>query len=225
MIKNIIVRNIRVKKLFLICFIFFCFNNVASAIETGLYLSPKFIFSALSLKVSNRNVNNLFIGAGASIGYNFYAINLLSPVRAEFEYLYRNGLNRNTYSDSEVKEMNAHTFLFGFYYDFYFFKINYNPLVESKVYRNGKRYLMSVYLGILIGADLEQYVIGDTFVEKIGMISIANYYNKSKFNIGFGLGFALNITTFVTIDFGYRFLLDSQTKMKHDFIAAMRLNF
>ena len=225
MIKNIIVRNIRVKKLFLICFMFFCFNNVASAIETGLYIAPKFIFSGSPLKISDTNVNNLYIGAGASIGYNFYAMNLLSPVRVEFEYLYRNGLNRNTYSDTNVRNMNMHTFLFGFYYDFYFFKINYNPLVESKVYRNGKRYLMSVYLGILIGADLEQYVIGDTFVEKIGMISIANYYNKSKFNIGFGLGFALNITTFVTIDFGYRFLLDSQTKMKHDFIAAMRLNF
>lgn len=228
MIKNIIfkkiIKKIIIKKLFFICFIFFCSRSIASAIETGLYISPKFIFSGLSLKVSNKNVNNLYVGAGASIGYNFYAINLYSPVRVEFEYLYRSGLERNIHSDATVKDMNMHTFLFGAYYDFYFCKVNYNPLVESKVYRNGKRYLMSVYLGILIGAAMEQYIT-ETVVEKIGMVSIANYYNKSQFNIGFGLGFALNITTFVTVDVGYRFLIDTEVKMKNDFIAAMRLNF
>ena len=226
MVENITKKVIKViiKKLFLICFIFFCFNSIASAIETGLYISPKFIFSASSLTVSNRKVNNLFIGAGASIGYNFYAINLYSPVRLEFEYLFRDGLNRNSYPDSEVGSMNMHTFLFGAYYDFYFCRVNYNPLEESRVYRNGKRYLMSVYLGLLIGADLEQYII-DTIVEKVGMVSIANYYNKSKFNIGFGLGYALNITTFITVDIGYRFLIDSEVKMKNDLIAALRFNF
>lgn len=224
MLKNIIIKNIKIKKLILICFIFFCFHSVVSAIETGLYLSPKFIFSALSLKVSNRNANNLFIGAGASIGYNFYAINLLSPVRAEFEYLYRNGLNRNTYSDTNVKEMNTHTFLFGAYYDFYFLKVNYNPIEESKVYRNGKRYLMSVCFGILMGADLEHYTI-KTIVEKTGGVVIENYYTKSKFNIGFGLGYGINITTFITIDIGYRFLVDTETKIKNDLTVALRLNF
>lgn len=224
MLKNIIIKNITIKKLILICFIFFCFHSVVSAIETGLYLSPKFIFSALSLKVSNRNANNLFIGAGASIGYNFYAINLLSPVRAEFEYLYRNGLNRNTYSDTNVKEMNTHTFLFGAYYDFYFLKVNYNPIEESKVYRNGKRYLMSVCFGILMGADSEHYTI-KTIVEKTGGVVIENYYTKSKFNIGFGLGYGINITTFITIDIGYRFLVDTETKIKNDLTVALRLNF
>lgn len=213
-----------IKKFVLICFMYFCLSNVATAIETGLYISPKFIFSISSLNVSNRNVNNLFIGAGASIGYNFYAIHKQAPVRVEFEYLYRDGLNRNLYSDFDVSSMNMHTFLFGAYYDFNFFRIDYNPPEESKVYIDSKRYLMNVYLGILFGADLEQYII-NTIVEKIGMVNIANYYNKSKFNFGLGLGFAVNITTLITADIGYRILLDTDIKLKHDIIMALRFNF
>ena len=228
MIKNIIfekiIKRIIIKKLFLICLIFFCLHSVASAIEMGLYLSPKFIFSGLNLKVSNKNVNNLYVGAGASIGYNFYAIHEQAPVRVEFEYLYRSGLERNVHSDADVKEMNIHTFLFSAYYDLYFLQVDYNPLVESKVHKNGKRYLMSVYFGILMGADMEHY-IRNTIVEKIGWVGIENYYNKSKFNIGFGLGYGLNITTFITIDISYRFLIDTETKIKNDLIAALRLNF
>ena len=217
-------RFIMIKKFVLICFIYFCLSSVATAIETGLYISPKFIFSVSSLNVSNRNVNNLFIGAGASIGYNFNVLHQQAPVRLEFEYLYRDGLNRNLYSDSEVSSMNAHTFLFGAYYDFNFFRVDYNSLEESKIYRDGKRHLMSVYLGILFGADLEQYIL-NTIVEKIGMVSIANYYNKSKFNFGLGLGFAVNITTLITADISYRFIIDTEVKMKNDIIMALRFNF
>ena len=213
-----------IKRFVLICFIYFCLSSVATAIEMGLYLSPKFIFSVSSLNVSNRNVNNLFIGAGASIGYNFNVIHQQAPVRLEFEYLYRDGLNRNLYSDSEVSSMNSHTFLFGAYYDFNFFEVDYNSLEESKIYRDGKRHLMTVYLGILFGADLEQYIL-NTIVEKIGMVSIANYYNKSKFNFGLGLGFAVNITTLITADIGYRILLDTDINTKHDIIMALRFNF
>lgn len=213
-----------IKRIIIICFTSFCLSYVAMAMEMGLYLSPKFIFSISSLNVSNRNVNNLFIGAGASIGYNFYTIHQQAPVRVEFEYLYRDGLNRNLYSDSDVSSMNMHTFLFGAYYDFNFFRVDYNSLEESRVYRDGKRYLMNVYLGILFGADLEQYIV-NTIVEKIGMVSIANYYNKSKFNFGLGLGFAVNITTLITADIGYRILLDTDIKLKHDIIMALRFNF
>ena len=120
--------------------------------------------------------------------------------------------------------MNAHTFLFGAYYDFNFFEVDYNSLEESKIYRDGKRHLMTVYLGILFGADLEQYIL-NTIVEKIGMVSIANYYNKSKFNFGLGLGFAVNITTLITADIGYRILLDTDINTKHDIIMALRFNF
>lgn len=219
-----------IKRLILICFIYFCLINTAFAIETGLYLSPKFLFSISpsNIKTDNKTVNNLYIGAGASIGYNFYAINLYSPVRIEFEYLYRGGLNRNIYSDSastnDIISMHNHTFLLGAYYDFNFFRVNYNPVAESRVYRNGKRYLMNIYLGLLLGAGLEQYIT-QTITERIGMINIANYYNKTKFIYGFAFGFAVNITTLIAVDIGYRFLLDTEIKMKHDIIAALRLNF
>ena len=212
-----------IKRTVLICFIYFCLNNIANAIETGLYLSPKFIFSTSSLKVDNKNVNNLFIGAGASVGYNFYALYQYTPIRIEFEYLYKGGLNRNSYS-ADVDSMNTHTFLFGAYYDINFLKVDYNPVVESKVYRYGKRYLMNFYLGILLGAGREQYIT-DTIIEKIGMITIANYYNETKFIYGIGLGFAVNITTLITIDTSYRLLLDTKTAIKNDVIIALRLNF
>lgn len=212
-----------IKKTVLICFIYFCMSNIANGIETGLYLSPKFIFSASSLKVDNKNVNNLFIGAGASIGYNFYAFNLSSPIRLEFEYLFRGGLNRNIYS-AGVDSMKSHSFLFGAYYDINFLKVDYNPVVESKVYRNGKRYLMNFYLGILLGAGLEKYITY-TITERIGMITIANYYNQTKLIYGLGLGFGINITTLITLDFGYRLLFDSKAEIKNDIIIALRLNF
>lgn len=212
-----------IKKTVLICFIYFCMSNIANGIETGLYLSTKFIFSASSLKVDNKNVNNLFIGAGASIGYNFYAFNLSSPIRLEFEYLFRGGLNRNIYS-AGVDSMKSHSFLFGAYYDINFLKVDYNPVVESKVYRNGKRYLMNFYLGILLGAGLEKYIT-DTITERIGMIIIANYYNQTKLIYGLGLGFGINITTLITLDFGYRLLFDSKAEIKNDIIIALRLNF
>ncbi len=216
--------NHTIKRLILICFIYFCLTNIASAIETGLYLSPKFIFSTSSLTVNNKKVNNMFIGAGASIGYNFYALYRYTPIRVEFEYLYRGGLNRNEYPEADVRSVNAHTFLFSGYYDFHFLPVNYNPIEESKVYKSGKRYLMNVYLGMLMGADLEQSIV-QTIVEKTGMITISNLQDKAKFNFGFGLGFGLNITTFIMIDIGYRILINTDTKIKHDIIAALRLNF
>lgn len=216
--------NYTIKKIALICFIYFCLTNIASAIETGLYLSPKFIFSVSSLKVNDKKVNNMYIGAGASIGYNFYALHQYTPIRVEFEYLYRNGLNENVYSDTNTRNINVHTFLFGGYYDFHFLPVNYNPIEESKVYKSGKRYLMNVYLGMLMGADLEQSIT-QTIVEKTGMISISNLNEKAKFNFGFGFGFGLNITTFIMIDIGYRILINTDIKVKHDIIAALRLNF
>lgn len=212
-----------IKKTVLICFIYFCINNIANAIETGLYLSPKFIFSSSILKVDNNNVNNLYIGAGASIGYNFYALHQYTPIRIEFEYLYRGGLNRNSYSVG-IDSMKMHTFLFGAYYDVNFLRVDYNPVVESKVYTGGKRYLMNFYVGILFGAGMERYIT-DTITEKIGMITIANYYNESKFIYGIGLGFAINITTLITFDVGYRLLLDTKFAIKNDMIIALRLNF
>ena len=57
------------------------------------------------------------------------------------------------------------------------------------------------------------------------MVSIANYYNKSKFNFGLGLGFAVNITTLITADISYRFIIDTEVKMKNDIIMALRFNF
>lgn len=220
--------NYTIKRVILICFIYFCLTNIASAIETGLYLSPKFIFSSSSLKVNDKKVNNMYIGAGASIGYNFYALYRYTPIRVEFEYLYRAGLEGNAYplvaSDIEVRSVNVHTFLFGGYYDFHFLPVNYNPIEESKVYKNGKRYLMNVYLGLLLGGDLEQNIT-QTIVEKIGMVSISNVHDKAKFNFGFGLGFGLNITTFIMLDVGYRMLINTDIKIRNDIIAALRLNF
>ncbi len=87
--------------------------------------------------------------------------------------------------------MKSHSFLFGAYYDINFLKVDYNPVVESKVYINGKRYLMNFYLGILLGAGLEKYIT-DTITERIGMITIANYYNQTKLIYGLGLAFESN---------------------------------
>ena len=86
------------------------------------------------------------------------------------------------------------------------------------------RDLLTFYVGILLGARLNQYTL-QTTEEMLGTITVSRYYDKFEFIYGFGLGFAVNITASLTLDIGYRLFLDIDSNLMHDIVSALRINF
>lgn len=168
------------------------------------------------------NVNNIYYGGGFAFGYNFYAYKNNIPVRLELEYIYQEGASMNKYAEG-IKTMNIHTFMIGGYYDFNFLKIE-DESANTNVYKDGKRDVMSVYLGVVLGGGFNQY-ISYTVQEILGFISVSHYENKFNFYYGPSVGIAFNATTFLTFDIGYRFILDLNTKFLHNILLGFRLNF
>ncbi|WP_295161436.1 outer membrane beta-barrel protein [uncultured Brachyspira sp.] len=207
-----------IKKFLFVCLFIICLTNMLKAYDIGLYLAPKFIFEL------EGNKNNMYTGGGLSIGYNFDIFNKYSTLRTEFEYLYRNPLPENVYNNN-IKYMQTHSFLFAFYYDFSFLyeQYNDNDSVRSKL-NNGKRPIMSVYAGVLLGLNLNSYIKEVSFNYN-GIFKESTYYNKTEFIYGFGFGFAFHITSLISLDLGYRILLNENVSYNHDIIASLRLNF
>lgn len=168
------------------------------------------------------NVNNYFYGGGIAFGYNFLALSRKTPIRLELEYIFRSDARLNKYSTG-IKSLGIHTFLFGSYYDVNFLKVKYND-EPMGIYEDGMRDLLTFYVGILLGARLNQYTL-QTTEEMLGTITVSRYYDKFEFVYGFGLGFAVNITASLTLDIGYRLFLDIDSNLMHDIVSALRINF
>ena len=158
------------------------------------------------------------------LGYNFDIFHKYSTVRLEFEYLFRSPMPENAYITS-VQTMQSHSFLFGAYYDYYFWYVDYDDpdSIRSKI-NNGKRPLMSVYAGILIGGAINTYTVSESY-EYGGIFKTSTYYNKGQFLYGFGLGLGFHITPLLSADIGYRLLFTEETQSNHDIIASLRFNF
>ena len=214
------------KTLLFSCLLIISFSNILTAIDIGAYLSPKLLFnvSDYQIKKEKNNFHNLYMGGGLALGYNFDIFNKYSTVRIEFEYLYRNPSPENAYIN-DICSIHSHSFLFGLYYDYNFWYVNYNEndSIRSKL-NNGKRPLMSVYAGILIGTSLNTHII-DTKFDYYGIVKNNTYYNKIDFLFGFGLGTAFHITPLISIDISYRLILNIKAKILNDFIASLRFNF
>lgn len=216
-----------IKKILLICIFTVYFSNMLMSMDIGAYLAPKFIFeiedSGIKKENSSKNTQNLYAGGGIALGYNFDIFHKYSTVRVEFEYLYRNPTSGNKYS--EIISKQEHTFLVGAYYDYNFWYVDYdNPDSARSILNDGKRPMMSVYAGILFGGELDRYITCTSF-EYNGLFKTSKYYNKTQFVYGFGGGLAFHVTEIVSIDLGYRLLLDMNSKLNHDVVASVRLNF
>ncbi len=218
-----------IKKFLFSFFLIVSLTNMLMAIDIGAYLSPKFLFEIEDSGIrkpnsDKQNIQNLYVGGGIAVGYNFDIFHKYSTVRLEFEYLYRNPIPQNVYITG-VKTMHSHSFLLGAYYDYYFWYTDYNnpDSARSKI-NNGKRPLMSVYAGFLIGGALNTY-IANTSHEYGGIFKTSAYYNKGQFLYGFGAGLGFHITPLLSLDLGYRLLLTEETQSNHDIIASLRFNF
>lgn len=218
-----------IKKLLFSCLFIVSLTNMLTAMDIGAYLSPKLLFEIedSGIRKSNsaeKNTQNLYVGGGIAVGYNFDTFHKYSTVRLEFEYLYRNPMPGNVYITG-VKTMYSHSFLLGAYYDYYFWYTDYdNPnSLRSKI-NNGKRPLMSVYAGILIGGAVNTCII-NTAHEYGGIFKTSIYHNKGQFLYGFGIGLGFHITPLLSLDLGYRILLTEETQSNHDLIASLRFNF
>ncbi|EKV57163.1 outer membrane protein [Brachyspira hampsonii] len=217
-----------IRKFLIISIFTACFTNMLMSMDIGAYLAPKFLFeiedSGIEKENSSKNIQNLYIGGGLAIGYNFNVLHKYSTVRVEFEYLYRNPLPENVYV-SPINTMQAHSFLAAAYYDFYFLYIDYNnPDSAISTFHNGKRPVMSVYAGFLIGGELDTYIINNNF-EYNGLIKTSTYFNEFQFVYGFGGGLGFHITPLVSVDLGYRIILNTKTQSNHDIVASVRFNF
>lgn len=218
-----------IKKLLLVCLIAVCFSNILMSMDIGLYLTPKFLFEIEDSGIQNptnskKNIQNMYIGGGLAIGYNFDVLNKYSTVRLEIEYLYRNPMLNNVYLGS-TKTMQSHSFLMAAYYDVNFIYINYdNPDSVRSQFHNGKRPVMSIYAGFLIGGALNTYIT-ESSSEYYGIFNNITYYNKFQFLYGGGGGLAFHITPLVSLDFSYRILFSLELQSNHDIIASLRFNF
>ncbi|ANN63187.1 tia invasion determinant [Brachyspira hyodysenteriae] len=218
-----------IKKFSIGCLFIVCLTNTLIAYDIGVYLSPKFLLEIEDSGIrkpndDKKNIQNLYVGGGISIGYNFDIFHKYSTVRLEFEYLYRNPISENVYIP-RVKTMYSHSFLFGAYYDFYFWYVNYdNPDSIRTRINNGKRPLMSVYAGFLMGAGLNTYITSNIF-EQNGIFNYSYYYNMVQFLYGLGGGFAFHITPLISLDLSYRVTFTTELQSNHDIVASLRFNF
>ena len=218
-----------IRKFLLGCFFIVSLTNMLMALDIGAYLSPKFLVEIEDSGIrkpdnDKKNIQNLYVGGGIALGYNFDIFHKYSTVRLEFEYLFRSPMPENAYITS-VQTIQSHSFLFGAYYDYYFWYVDYDDpdSIRSKI-NNGKRPLMSVYAGILIGGAINTYTVSESY-EYGGIFKTSTYYNKGQFLYGFGLGLGFHITPLLSADIGYRLLFTEETQSNHDIIASLRFNF
>ncbi|WP_300368020.1 invasin [Brachyspira sp.] len=188
-------------------------QKLFSFIPEGLYITPKFIFShdgnhTYIKDDGNRGYFN-YLGGGFSLGYSIPTINKSSPVRFEFEYMGRNVIGM-------TNDIAMHTLLGSVYFDINFFLIKEELTDES--YRQtllNKYPPFTIYLGLSVGTRINDYLINKEN-------KIENRFSKSTIVFGFSGGMAFNVLPYMSIDLGYRYLLDTKIDGYHEVLLGIR---
>lgn len=202
--------------------------NTLFSFDNGLYLAPKFIFNMDDTRKKNdknENIINKYIGGGLAFGYDFYKSPLLVPVRLDLEYVYREGMAGNYYTDSSLVRINTHTLLASVYYSFHIFYIdknNLSTLTADDIYT--MRPVTSFYLGLLLGGKFNDHV-SDRWYEDGGNISVTKIETKPTFAIGLGTGFDFQLSSYLNLDIGYRLLYGLDNVLSHEIAVAFRVKF
>ncbi|MEI0517115.1 invasin [Brachyspira murdochii] len=200
---------------FLFMFIYCNPNKLFAIIPEGLYISPKFVFSHdgsyfYTKDDGGKGYLNYF-GGGFSLGYSIPTINKSSPVRFEFEYLGRKIISM---SDS----ISLHTLLGSVYFDINFFLIK-----EKLTYESYKQTLLNkyppftIYLGLSIGGRIKDCLCAES------QNTETKFRNAvSTLVFGFSGGFAFNVLPYMSIDLGYRYLIDTKADSYHEVLLGLR---
>lgn len=205
------------KRYYLIVFMFLLIlgntQKLFSFIPEGLYITPKFIFSHdgnyMYVKENGDKGYFNYLGGGFALGYSIPTINKSSPVRFEFEYMARKVIGM-------TNDIAMHTLLGSVYFDINFFLIKEELTDESYKQTLLEKYPpFTIYLGISIGGR-----INDTFNSKINNIELRSSLTTIVF--GFSGGFAFNVLPYMSIDLGYRYLIDTRADGYHEALLGVR---
>lgn len=201
--------------IFMLLLMFTNNKKLFSVIPEGLYITPKFVFShdgSQAYKKENGKLGYFnYLGGGFSLGYNIPTINKSSPIRFEFEYMGRKIISM---SDDIV----MHTLLGSMYFDINFFLIKDKLTDESYKQTLLNKYPpFTIYFGFSIGAR-----INDNLIENNNKYSIPIHLSKSTLVFGISGGMAFNVLPYMSIDLGYRYLIDTKANGYHEVLAGIR---
>ncbi|AEM22992.1 invasin [Brachyspira intermedia PWS/A] len=199
--------------IFMFIFLFHSTQKLFSIIPEGLYITPKFAFAHNGndayIKDNGEKGYFNYLGGGFALGYSIPTINKSSPVRFEFEYL-----GRKLVSMSDDLQM--HTLLGSVYFDLNFLLTK--EKLTDEVYKQTMltQYApFTIYLGISIGSRINTGI-----PEELNGVKLQN--SSSTLVFGFSGGMAFNVLPYMSIDIGYRYLLDTKAQGYHEVLAGLR---
>lgn len=194
---------------FILVFLFYNTDKLFSIIPEGLYITPKFVFSHDGNIAYNIKTDTNYLGGGFALGLHIPSINKSSPIRFEFEYLARKSV-------VNYNNLTMHTILGSIYFDLNFFMIK--EQLTDETYRKtllNQYPPFTIYFGISIGGR-----INNRLESKSKLI-----YSESTVVFAFSGGMAFNVLPFMSVDIGYRYLLDTKAAGYHEALIGLRFKF
>lgn len=203
---------------FMIIFLVSNTQKLFSLVPAGLYITPKFIFSHdgnyAFIKEDGKKGYFNYLGGGFSLGYSVPTVNKSSPIRFEFEYMGRGIVG-------VTNDIKMHTLLGSVYFDINFFLTKEELTDETYKQTLLERYSpFTIYFGVSIGARINDYLVNIDTVNKI-----QNRYSRSTIVFGFSGGMAFNVLPYMSIDLGYRYLIDTKADGYHEALLGLRFKF
>lgn len=199
--------------IFMFIFLFHSTQKLFSIISEGLYITPKAAFAHDGSYAYNKDNGEKgyfnYMGGGFALGYSIPTINKSSPVRFEFEYL-----GRKLVSMSDNLQM--HTLLGSVYFDINFLLTK--EKLTDEVYKQTlltKYAPFTIYLGLSIGGRINTGI-----PEELNGVKLQNSLSTLVF--GFSGGMAFNVLPYMSIDIGYRYLIDTKAQGYHEVLAGLR---
>ncbi|MEI0477566.1 invasin [Brachyspira pulli] len=199
--------------IFMFIFLFHSTQKLFSIIPEGLYITPKAAFAHDGSYAYNKDNGEKgyfnYMGGGFALGYSIPTINKSSPVRFEFEYL-----GRKLVSMSDNLQM--HTLLGSVFFDINFLLTK--EKLTDEVYKQTlltKYAPFTIYFGLSIGGRINTGI-----PEELNGVKLQNSLSTLVFGVSGGMAF--NVLPYMSIDIGYRYLIDTKAQGYHEVLAGLR---
>ena len=199
----------------MLIFLFYSPKKLFSFIPEGLYITPKFVFSHDGNNSYDKGNGEKgyfnYLGGGFALGYSIPTINKSSPVRFEFEYLGRKIIGMSD-------DLKLHTILGSVYFDLNFLVTK--EKLSDEVYKKTllNQYApFTIYLGLSMGGKIKDFSDKQTDSNGIKLRT-----SVSTLVFGFSGGMAFNILPYLSVDIGYRYLIDTKAEGYHEVLAGIR---